>query len=256
MKMKRKKMIVEDLEHRKSTSSLIVPILGRGSEAIQRPAGLSPDNLAAKEKHNMEAIRGKNDFEQNTIEHYAMKYGLGKPPIQAKYMLPRPIEKYGPGITPSPIKPPIPVKYGPGPGPGGDVMKYGPGITPSPIKPPIPVKYGPAPEPPIPGVHKYALPTPGGEIPPRRDVAIYSVPISPTPIGEIPQEVISLYSVKEPPKKICIGQIPLKRGRPPMVNPPVKRGSPRRPIEGIVGPALPQDPPIRALYSAPLYGNQ
>ena len=226
MKMKRKKMIVEDLEHRKSTSSLIVPILGRGSEAIQRPAGLSSDNLAAKEKHNMEAIRGKNDFEQNTIEHYAMKYGLGKPPIQAKYMLPRPIEKYGPGITPSPIKPPIPVKY------------------------------GPAPEPPIPGVHKYALPTPGGEIPPRRDVAIYSVPISPTPIGEIPQEVISLYSVKEPPKKICIGQIPLKRGRPPMVNPPVKRGSPRRPIEGIVGPALPQDPPIRALYSAPLYGNQ
>jgi hypothetical protein len=110
----KKKLLIEDLEKRRSTSSLFVamPSYSEGSNGI-----LESNRKWTKPR------------DKSSHKHIIVKYAPPEPPINAKYAPPSPIVKY------APPEPPISAKYAP-PSP---IVKY------APPEPPIHAKYAPPP---------------------------------------------------------------------------------------------------------------
>lgn len=187
-----KKLFIEELETRRSTSPLFIQTMAVGEAGINSKdngGSSSKENLANGQKAKEKMVAEKNDQLSNNSDpikkqpfeppydrlttlaigeegeppkppRAILKYALPEP-IQVKYAPPGPIEKYAP---PNPIQ----VKYAP-PGP---IEKYAPpdvittamiGEEGSSSKPdPIPVKYAP----PDPGivVPLYAVPDPRAKV--------------------------------------------------------------------------------------------
>ena len=215
MRKKKKRLFIESLEQRRSTSPLLVQTMSAGeSGAIgidgRNRGGSSAKDLAAKQAAKEGLIRAKNGMPVNKgavivnleqpreIDKMVLKYGPG--PIPRYKVKPNPkyttlaIGEEGKAVKPGPIDMPL-LKYGPGPTPittlaiGEEgrpvrpdppmVLKYGPG--PTPIKPDPRLR--PRPIEPIP-IEKYGPgPIPG------------PIPIEPIPIekygpGPIPGNTV------------------------------------------------------------------
>jgi len=156
MRKKKKRLFIESLEQRRSTSPLLVQTMSAGeSGAIgidgKDRGGASAEQLATKQSAKENLIKLKNDtlIEVNPKDPIVLKYGPGpKPPNDQMTIW---VGEDGKLVRPDP-KDPIVLKYGPGPKPPNDQMTIWVGedgklVRPDPKDPAV-LKYGPGPKPP------------------------------------------------------------------------------------------------------------
>ena len=154
MRKKKKRLFIESLEQRRSTSPLLVQTMSAGeSGAIgidgKDRGGASAEQLATKQSAKENLIKLKNDtlIEVNPKDPIVLKYGPGpKPPNDQMTIW---VGEDGKLVRPDPKDPAV-LKYGPGPKPP-EYTTLSLGEEGKPVKPepkdPVVLKYGPGPKP-------------------------------------------------------------------------------------------------------------